>query len=144
MTARPKDTRVNLISCMSYSDCDSAVDWLMRAFGFQEHAVYRDDEGAVVHGELAFGNGMIMIGPDNKGEFGAAHMTMPARAGNRCTQSIYVIVDDVDAHHAQAKSAGAEILFTPKDEEYGGRTYSACDPDGHAWTFGDYDPWAVV
>lgn len=36
----------------------------------------------------------------------------------------------------RAKSVGAEILQTPKDEFYGDRTYRARDPEGHVWTFG--------
>jgi uncharacterized glyoxalase superfamily protein PhnB len=29
-----------------------------------------------------------------------------------------------------------------KDEDYGGRGYSARDPQGQLWNFGSYDPWA--
>ena len=131
-----------LISCLGYKNADAAVDWLVRAFGFKEHAVYRDEAGKVVHAELSFGNGMIMIGPDGGGEFGKMVMTMPQRAGGRCTQTIYVIVDDVDAHFARASAAGAETLIAPRGEDYGGRSYSVRDPEGHAWSFGSYDPWA--
>jgi uncharacterized glyoxalase superfamily protein PhnB len=28
------------------------------------------------------------------------------------------------------------------DHDYGGRDYTARDPEGHVWTFGSYDPWA--
>ena len=142
MTAEPKTTTVNMISCMSYRDPIAAVTWLERAFGFKPHAVYKDDAGQVIHAELTFGNGMIMIGPVDKGDFGKRFMTMPDKAGGRCTQSIYVIVDDVDGHHARAATAGAEIVIAPKDESYGGRNYSVRDPDGHVWSFGSYDPWA--
>jgi len=131
-----------VISCLAYKDADAAVAWLCRAFGFKEHAVYRDEAGKVVHAELTFGNGMIMLGPDGAGEFGKQVMTMPERAGGRCTQTVSVIVADVDAHHARAKVEGAEILREPRDESYGGRGYSARDPEGHAWSFGSYDPWA--
>lgn len=133
---------VTVISCFSYRDCDAGLAFLVEAFGFTPHAVYRDDEGHVVHAELTFGNGMVMIGPDGKGEFGQAYMTMPGRAGGRCTQTIYVIVTDVDAHHARAVAHGAEILIAPRDESYGGRNYAARDPEGHCWSFGSYDPWA--
>jgi uncharacterized glyoxalase superfamily protein PhnB len=139
----PDAERNALVSCLNYKDATAAVDWLGRAFGFREHAVYRDDDGQVVHAELAFGNGLIMLGPDQGGEFGKLVMTLPERAGGRCTQAIYVIVDDVDAHHARAVAAGAEILIAPRDESYGGRTYAARDPEGHAWSFGSYDPWAA-
>jgi uncharacterized glyoxalase superfamily protein PhnB len=67
-----------LISCLGYGDADAAVDWLVRAFGFQEHAVYRNEAGKVVHAELTFANGMIMIGPDGGGEFGKKVMTLPS------------------------------------------------------------------
>lgn len=142
MSPVTKHPPVNLISCMSYPDANAAVDWLQSAFGFTPHAVYRDELGNVVHAELEYETGMIMIGPDQKGEFGERFMTLPARAGGRCTQSIYVIVDDVDGHHDRAKKAGAEILMVPRDEDYGGRVYSARDIGGHVWSFGSYDPWA--
>jgi uncharacterized glyoxalase superfamily protein PhnB len=132
-----------LISCLAYKDADAAVDWLVRAFGFKAHAVYRNDAGHVVHAELSFGNGMIMIGPDQGGDFGKMVMTLPERADGRCTQTIYVIVDDVDAHYARAVAAGAETLIAPRGESYGGRSYSVRDPEGHAWSFGTYDPWAL-
>lgn len=131
-----------LISCLGYRDTRAAVDWLVRAFGFEARAVYRDDAGTVVHAELSFGNGMIMIGPDGGGEFGKMVMTLPERAGGRCTQTIYIIVDDVDAHFVRASAAGAETLIAPRGESYGGRSYSVRDPEGHAWSFGSYDPWA--
>lgn len=143
MTMTDAERGNRLISCLTYKDTNAALYFLCRAFGFREHAVYRDDAGKVVHAELAFGNGMIMLGPDQGGEFGRMVMTLPERAGGRCTQSIYAIVDDVDAHHATAKAEGAEILIAPRDESYGGRTYCARDPEGHAWSFGSYDPWAL-
>ena len=30
-----------------------------------------------------------------------------------------------------------------KDEDYGGRSFSFRDPQGHAWTVGTYDPWKM-
>ncbi len=144
MLGGPKTTTATMISSMGYRDANAAVEWLSRAFGFEEHAVYRNGDGAVVHAELVFGNGMIMFGPrdsQGEGEFGKRFMTMPDKTGGRCTQAVYVIVDDADAHHARAKAAGAEIVTPLKDESYGGRGYSARDPEGHLWSFGTYDPW---
>ncbi len=141
MLAHPNRTKVTMISCFSYADPNTALAWLEKAFGFYPHAVHKDDTGAVVHAEMTFGAGMIMIGPDGKGDFSKRFMTMPDKAGGRCTQTVYVIVEDVDAHHAHAVAAGAEILIAPKDESYGGRNYAARDPEGHVWSFGSYDPW---
>ena len=53
------------------------------------------------------------------------------------------MVDDVDAHYARAKAAGAEIVIDIKTQDYGGRD-TARDLEGHVWTFGSYDPWERV
>ncbi len=46
-----------------FADPDAAIAWLGRAFGFQPHAVYRDDQGRIMHAELDLGGGaMIMLG----------------------------------------------------------------------------------
>lgn len=142
MTATAKATTVNVITTLSYADPNAAVTWLERAFGFEPHGVYRDDSGNVIHAELVYGNGMIMLGPGDKGEFGKRFMTKPAACGGKVTHSVYVIVADVDAHHERAAGAGAEIVMPLEKKDYGGAGYSARDPDGHLWSFGDYDPWA--
>ena len=71
----------------------------------------------------------------------AAKMKMAADVGGS-TVGLYLIVDDVDAHAERARAAGAEIFLGPNAKDYGGRGYSARDPEGNAWSFGDYDPWA--
>ena len=65
----------------------------------------------------------------------------PATPDAPVSQSPYIIVADVDAHHASAAAAGAEVVMAPKDEDYGGRGYSCRDPEGNLWNFGSYDPW---
>jgi uncharacterized glyoxalase superfamily protein PhnB len=136
-----KDTRSTVIPALSYRDAKAAVAWLSAAFGFDQHAVYEQD-GAVVHAELSFGNGMVMLGQVNDGEFGR-RMRQPDEIDGRVTQTPYVIVADADAHYAQAKVAGAEILLDISDKPYGGRDYTCRDLEGHIWTFGTYDPWAA-
>src|SRR5690606_37447423 len=106
-----------IIATMRYRDANRAVDWLCRAFGFERHQVFTNDEGRVVHAELRFGDGIIMLGPVADTEFGR-HMVQPGDIGGKITQSIYVVVPDADAHYAKAKEAGAEILLELKDEDY--------------------------
>jgi uncharacterized glyoxalase superfamily protein PhnB len=53
---------------------------------------------------------------------------------------VYVVVDDVDAHHARAKSAGAHVMDPPEDTDFGTRRYRALDLDGYEWSFGTYQP----
>ncbi|MEO8877078.1 MAG: hypothetical protein ABI461_15910, partial [Polyangiaceae bacterium] len=63
----------------------------------------------------------------------------PKQAGG-CTQSLMMFVDDVDAHLARAKKAGATIVMEPKVSDYGedywaDRTYECVDIGGHHWWF---------
>ncbi|MFJ4696327.1 VOC family protein [Streptomyces sp. NPDC088766] len=49
---------------------------------------------------------------------------------------VYVVVDDVGAHHRRAVEHGAEILVPPTDREYGSRDCTARDAEGDTWSFG--------
>jgi len=49
---------------------------------------------------------------------------------------LFVEVDDVEAHHARAAAAGANILRPPEEPGIGHRIYTAEDLDGHRWMFG--------
>ena len=100
------------------------------------------EDGAIVHAQLTLGNGMIMLGTDRDDDFGRMIKT-PKEIGTT-TQSAYIVIDEIDAHYQKAKAAGAEIVLEIADQDYGGRLYSARDPEGHLWNFGSYDPWAEV
>jgi uncharacterized glyoxalase superfamily protein PhnB len=141
MTENAKKTRSTVIPTMRYEDGAAAIDWLCRAFGFEKHLVVPGERGTILHAQLSFGNGMIMLGSARDDDFGSLQKT-PRQVGGIGTQSAYVIVDDADAHYARAVAGGAEIVMEIKDEEYGGRGYSCRDPQGHLWNFGTYDPWA--
>jgi uncharacterized glyoxalase superfamily protein PhnB len=56
------------------------------------------------------------------------------------TGGVYVHVEDVEAHYAQARAAGAEIVRELADTSYGSREYLARDPEGNLWGFGTYRP----
>ena len=137
--ARPQNP-TRIIPTLRYQDAPAAIDWLCRAFGFERHFVVPGDDGTIAHAQLTFGNGMIMLGSVRDDEFGRLQKT-PAQLGGVGTQSPYVIVPDVDAHHARAVAAGARVTMAPMDQDYGGRFYSCRDPEGHLWNFGSYDPW---
>lgn len=139
MPGLAKHTRVSLIPCLRYRDAPAAIDWLCRYFGFERHLVVPDQQGGIAHAQLSFGNGMLMLGSLADSPYGRL-MRQPDQAGG-CTQSLYLVVEDVDALHARAVAAGAEIVIALQDEDYGGRGFTCRDPEGHLWTFGSYDPW---
>jgi uncharacterized glyoxalase superfamily protein PhnB len=101
------------------------------------------DDGTIVHAQLTFGNGMIMLGSEGESEFDTVQKP-PSALGGAVSQSPYIIVEDADTHYARAVGAGAEIVMEIKDQDYGGRGYSCRDPEGHVWNFGSYDPWAAA
>ena len=142
MSEDSKPTRATVIPTLRYKDAAAAIEWLCKAFGFEQHLVVPGEDGAIVHAQLVFGNGMVMLGSERGNEFDALQKP-PSALGGAVSQSPYIVVDDVDAHHARAVAAGAEIVIALRDEDYGGRDYSCRDPEGHLWNFGSYDPWAT-
>jgi uncharacterized glyoxalase superfamily protein PhnB len=63
----------------------------------------------------------------------------PKTAGGS-TQSLMVYVDDLEAHHARSRAAGAKITIEPKTSDYGpeywsDRCYGVLDCEGHHWWF---------
>ncbi len=130
-----------IIPATRYRDCEAALAFLTDVFGLTEHAVYRDEAGRIVHVQLMLGQGMVMFGPAHVGDFDR-FLTDPSQTGGRETTTIYLVDADVEARYERARGKGAKILLPLKDEDYGGKSFTAADPEGHIWSFGSYDPLA--
>jgi uncharacterized glyoxalase superfamily protein PhnB len=105
-------------------DAQALIRFLVEAFGFEETVVYADGD-VVHHAQLSWPEGGgIMLGSGGDGQFGAF--------------SAYVVTDQLDALHARARAAGAEIISPPHDTDYGSRDFAARDPEGNRWSFGTY------
>ncbi|CAM2155576.1 PhnB protein [Pararobbsia alpina] len=121
-------------SALSYQDPKTAFRWLESAFGFEPIFVILDADGNLAHSEMSYGNSVVMIGS----EWSDDHKS-PRSVGGKNTQSVHVQLaegEDIDAHCAHARAAGATILMEPQTQFYGDRSYRAKDPEGHIWTFG--------
>jgi uncharacterized glyoxalase superfamily protein PhnB len=121
-----------------YDDPASAIDWLCRAFGFELQLKVEGEGGRIEHSELVYGGGLIMVGGEKPDKF--PHAKPPSKAGGLNTQNMMVFVDDVDAHCARARAAGAVITTEPSTSDYGDdywvdRTYECRDIGGHHWWF---------
>ncbi|MCY1297621.1 hypothetical protein D9M69_467880 [compost metagenome] len=115
-----------------YKDPLAALDWLERAFGFQRVMVIRDQQDQLVHSEMRFDDSYLMVGSE-----WADFTASPASIGGKNTQTVHVhLRDGIDQHCERARAAGAVIVREPQDEFYGDRSYTARDPEGHVWTFG--------
>ena len=140
MTSDEKNTNSTIIPTIRYLDAAAAVDWLCEAFGFEKHLVVPGDDGDIVHAQLVFGKGMVMVGSSRDGIFDQFQAPLSSPDA-KVSQSPYIIVADVDKHHDRAVSVGAKVVIEPENQEHGGRLYSCRDPEGHLWNFGSYDPW---
>jgi uncharacterized glyoxalase superfamily protein PhnB len=124
-----------------YQDPAAAIDWLCDAFGFELRLKVEGDAGEIVHSELTYGDGLVMVGGANSHkEAWQAMMKSPKDVGGANTQSLCLFVDDVDAHCAHARQRGARVMREPSTSDYGDdywtdRSYGALDPEGHLWWF---------
>jgi uncharacterized glyoxalase superfamily protein PhnB len=129
-----------VIPMISYEDGVTAMEWLAKAFGFREVTRLCDPNGRLMHGELAVGDGLIMLAsptPDYEGPKRHRENCEGARRWSSVpwiVDGVLVQVDDLDAHLARAKSSGATILSEIEDGPPG-RRYRAEDPEGHRWFF---------
>jgi uncharacterized glyoxalase superfamily protein PhnB len=130
-------------SGLTYRNAGDMIDWLCRAYGFEIRLKVEGDEGRIEHSELSYGNdGLIMVSSEKEGYGGepGAPLRSPASVNGANTQSLMVYVDDVEAHCAQARAAGAKISNALADHDYGeeywtDRSYGTADPEGHMWWF---------
>ncbi|MFD7625344.1 VOC family protein [Streptomyces sp. NPDC059851] len=124
----------SVFPALVYRDAKAAIRQLTEAFGFTRVAVYEGEDGTVRHAELSYGSGAVMLGSKGTGSTFDEAMEQAGPTG------VYVVVDDVDAHHRRAVEHGAEIVMEPTDQDYGSRDYMARDLEGNVWSFGTYAP----
>ena len=134
----PANDIMAVVPTIIYRDPTAMVEWLCDTFGFRRHHVVKTENGEVKHAELTFGESMITVISIQHSPFEKLVVHPDQMAGAE-TQTCYLIVPDVEAHHARAKANNAEIIFDASFEQ-GGHGYVCKDPEGHLWMFGTYDP----
>lgn len=120
-----------------YRSADDAVSWLERVFGFTENYRVPESDGRIHISQMSLGDCYFMLRYSRKGELS------PSDVG-AATQSLMVIVDNVDVHFEHARKERARIVSPPTNRKYGERDYKAYDLEGHPWVFSqhiaDVDP----
>ena len=126
---------------IAYEDTAAAIDWLVQAFGFSERGErYVMDDGTIGHAELEIGGQVMMLAtPSRAYQSPKTHRESCEQAARWLdnpwvVDGLLVLVDDLDAHHARAVSAGANVI-RPPEEGPDGRLYTAEDIEGHRWMF---------
>lgn len=130
-----------LSSSIFYQDAATAIDWLCKAFGFEVRLKVEGEGGRIVHSELTYGDGLIMVSQEqteSPERQWRTSMRSPRSLGGMTTQSLMLFVDDADAHCVHARAMGARIVEEPATHDYGAeywadRSYGALDPEGHMW-----------
>ncbi|MGH3772619.1 MAG: VOC family protein [Pseudonocardiaceae bacterium] len=129
MTETPAPT---IWPALVYANAPAAIRFLVEVFGFVETLVVPGEGGReIAHAELRWpdGGGVMLGSTSDDSEFGRLKPGVT---------SIYVVTDTPDALFKRATAAGAEVVRSLKDEDYGSRGFTVRDPEGTQWTFGTY------
>ena len=135
-----------IVPMIAYEDAATAIDWLTEAFGFREREGQRHTagDGTVTHAELERDGAIVMLGTPNADYQGPNRHRETCDAARRWQDNpwvidgVFVTVDDVEAHHAQAVATGAVVIRPLEIYEGAGiRLYTAEDLEGHRWMFGE-------
>ncbi|HEX3732745.1 MAG TPA: VOC family protein [Mycobacteriales bacterium] len=121
---------------LHYDNTRAALSYFVNVLGFEKILAVEDEQGDVVHAELAWpGGGMFVFGSTK--HTGSVHGNM--RPGNT---AMYVMTDDVESVHQRVLKYNGEVVNPPQETEFGSgvRAYAftTSDPEGNLWTFGDY------
>jgi uncharacterized glyoxalase superfamily protein PhnB len=122
-------SHLKVMPYLFYEELGEAIDWLVAAFGCSERFRLTLPNGAVLHAEIQFEDFAIMLG-----NVGPRNQDRP----DSVRSSVYVFVDDIEAHSAHAREAGAEIVEEPEEQPFGDRIYLAKDLEGHEWYFAQH------
>jgi len=133
MVKNPPDGMPRVTPYLYYKDLETALDFLEKSFGFEKSFAINSPDGSLMHAEMTFHDGVFMMGPCNDEMGSKSPADLPG-----VHQSLYIYVDNVDAHFSHAKEAGAGKLTEPVDMFWGDRMYTAHDPEGHVWSFAQH------
>jgi uncharacterized glyoxalase superfamily protein PhnB len=111
-----------------YKDPVEACAWLSRVFGFRENFRYGEPVSGV---QVLFGQVCMMLHRAKEGALSPAELEYG-------TQSLTLIVGDVDAHYTKTVAEGATIVEELHETVYGERQYGVQDLAGHRWIFSQH------
>lgn len=131
-----------IVPFLGYEDAAGAIEWLERAFGFVENRGARyDEDGAITHAELELDGALIYLSTP-PGYASPRSLRKESMLARRAYDNPWVVdghfveVADLDAQYERAVAGGATILRGPEEPGIGYRIYTAEDPEGHRWMFG--------
>jgi uncharacterized glyoxalase superfamily protein PhnB len=118
-----------LVPVLVYDDVNRAIEWLCGSCGFSERVRVQRPDGRVMHAQLEFSGGAVMLGS------AGAEYKPPQSSG--VSHGVLVHVDDVNRHFERVRASGVQIVTEPADMPFGERQYTVQDSGGHRWTFSE-------
>lgn len=100
-------------------DANDFIAFAKNVFDAEELAIYRNDDGSIMHAEIQIGGSTIMIGESS--------IQWPVQ-----TAGLYVHVEHVDDNFSRALQNGASVVMPVEDKDYG-RTCGVKDTCGNTW-----------
>ena len=121
---------------LHYDDPSAAVQHLVNVIGFRPAVVAHDDGGEVVHAELRWpGGGALVLGSTK--HLDSVHGDRPSGVN-----AVYLVTDAPSEVHTRVQRNGGDIIEPLHETRFGsGATstvFTARDPEGNLWTFGDH------
>lgn len=110
-------------------DVAGAIEFYKGAFGAEEVMRMPGPDGRVMHGEVRFGDFLMMIAP----EMPDCGSRSPLGLGGTPV-TIHLRVPDCDGAFARATEAGCTAVMPPADMFWGDRYGRLTDPYGHSWS----------
>jgi uncharacterized glyoxalase superfamily protein PhnB len=115
---------------LAVKDIGQTIDFYRKAFGAVERMRMEvPDTKQVVHGEVAIGDSIVMLGDESHEHNCLAPASLKATTG-----ALYVYVPDVDAAFKRATEAGCKATMPVADMFWGDRVGEVQDLSGHRWT----------
>ena len=111
-----------------YEDAERAVEFLSRAFGFEQRLAQPGAAGRTHYELVIGGDGVVLLGQ------ASPSFKSPASLGTFPPSMVHVYVPDVEAVAERAKAAGVdvgELELAP----VGDRRFTVEDPEGQIWVF---------
>ena len=108
---------------------EETAEWYERVLGWSSHYDAYDDQGRCMFGSVTNGEGALAGLNLSRAPAGAG----AANRGEGFTG--FILVDDVDALFGQVVESGDAYSFPPKDQPWGGRTFTMEDVNGYRLTF---------
>ncbi|MBO9151511.1 VOC family protein [Chitinophaga sp. GCM10012297] len=100
-------------------DGNRFLSFLQNVFGAEEHAVYRNDDGGIMHAEMRIGDSVVMFGNSNE--------QYPPQTGG-----VFMYVSNTDEVYYKALAEGATSEAVPENKDYG-RSAGVKDMFGNMW-----------